>query len=99
MERQLCLKSEDVGHAAIVTLRPYMEAVGRVDELRVYANPTAVSSNAALEYRRDVQLSGDFTDVAVLILESKDGRPRRDSQVTQPGERRDELLGKPIAEV
>src|SRR5829696_5324603 len=63
VERQLRLKRENVGHASIVALGPEMEAVGRVDELGMDANPTAISSDTALEYRRDVQLPSYFANV------------------------------------
>ena len=65
----LVLNGEYVFELAIVPLRPELRVVSRIDELRSYAKTLARLANASLEYRSNLQLSRNLTNVFVSSLE------------------------------
>ena len=97
--RDLVLDREDVGHLAIVALRPQVAAVGDGDQLRGHAQAIARLPHAALQNVRDAQRIANTADVFILALESEGRGPRRHLQPRQFRQCVDDLLGEPVAEV
>ena len=69
--RDLILDGEDILHLAIERLRPEMEAVRHLDELRRDSHPIAGLAHTAFEKRLDIEEPADFTAVHGLVLELK----------------------------
>ena len=98
-EGDLVLDGEDVLGAPVVTLRPEVVAGRHVDELGGDAQLVAGFPDAALEDGADVQALADLPDVLGLALEGEGGGPSDDPQRLDVGQRVEDLLGHPVAEV
>jgi hypothetical protein len=97
--RDVVLHGEDVGQLAIVGLRPQMEPVGDLDQLRRDPHPVPFFADAAFEDRADVQLLADAPEILALALELKRRRARRDAEALDFGEVVEQLLRQPVGEV
>ena len=83
----------------VVGLRPEMEAVRRLHELRRDAHVVARLAHAPLEQRRHVELLADDAQVLVLALELERRRAARDPQLRDLGQGVEQLLGEAVGEV
>jgi hypothetical protein len=97
--RDLVLDHEHVVDVAIEALGPQVIAVGDVHQLRADAQAVAGLADAALEHRLHVQSLADLAHVDLRALELERRGPRHDRQPLDAGERADQLLGHPVAEI
>ena len=89
------LYREHVGHLAVVALRPDVEAIADVGELRRHAQPISGAPDAAFKHSGYVEFAADLVDVGVPTAEVERRGPRRYAQSRQPCERVDEIFGEP----
>ena len=78
-ERDLILNGEDILQSPVELLRPEMEAIGDIDELRGNAKAIAGFPDASLQDRLHVQLPSDLPDIFLFSLETKRGRAGDDA--------------------
>ena len=95
----LALYLEDVVDVPVVGLRPEMRVGGSVDELARDADARPLAPNAPLEYVAHAELLGDLTQAPVASLVAAARRHRDDTQASDLGELRDDVLGHPVGEV
>ncbi len=97
--RHLVLDREHILEFAVVAFGPEVTAVSDVDELN--ANPQRVPgfSDAPLDNSIDAERVPDLPDVGVLPLEEERGCARGNPQLSDSGQRGDELFGDAVAEV
>ncbi|OFW47357.1 MAG: hypothetical protein A3J29_23325 [Acidobacteria bacterium RIFCSPLOWO2_12_FULL_67_14b] len=95
----LVLHAEQIDQLAIVALRPERAAVRCPDQLRADADAAARFAHAAFEDRADAKRAGDAAHVRRLALEREGGCARDHLEALDPGQRVDDLLGEPVAEV
>ena len=62
--RNLALDGKDIGEIAIISLRPQMCVIARIDQLRVHAHTIAHALHAAFHQMRDSELLRDLAQVA-----------------------------------
>src|SRR5262245_35550974 len=97
--RDLVLNGEDISQVAVVTVRPLVIAVPRLDELRRDANPVPGLPDRAFDDVRDVQELADLAEVLVLPLERERRRAAGDAQSLNLRKNVEELLGDSIREI
>ena len=97
--RNLVLDGEDVGHLAVVALRPQVRAVGSQNELRRHTDAAAGAADAALEDVRHAERVRDPADVLVLAFERKRRRARNHLEAGHLRERVDDLVREAVAEI
>ncbi len=95
----LVLDGEHVGQFAIIGLRPQVEAVVDLDQLRGDAHRGARLAHRALEDVLDAQGVADLPQVLVLALEGEGGGAAGDLQVLDLGQRVQDLFGDAVGEV
>jgi hypothetical protein len=71
---------EDVVHLPVEAAGPDLLPDGSVDQPRRQFQALPIAADAALEQRRDAELSGDGPDVDVLALEAERGGARDDPE-------------------
>ena len=86
------LEREHVGNFAIISLRPYMLAGSRIDELRVYADAISRTANAALDHITCSELAAHAleVDVAPPVLEAR--VPRDDGKCPPARQARNQVF-------
>src|SRR5438094_5696669 len=76
----LVLDREDIGHLAVVPLRPQMVSIGHLHELDADPQPVPRLAHAALEHRRYLELGAHFGQLDRWTAERERRGPRRDPQ-------------------
>jgi hypothetical protein len=96
--RDLILYREQIRHLAIVTPRPEMKTIRRLDELRRDPEAAAHLANTPFENMFDVQPPANLRNFNVLTPEEEGGRAADDLHAGYPGQHIDDLLSQTIAE-
>src|ERR1017187_9518068 len=96
--RDLILYREQIRHLAIVTPRPEMKTIRRLDELRRDPEAAAHLANPPFENMFDVQPPANLRNFNVLTPEEEGGRAADDLHAGYPGQHIDDLLSQTIAE-
>ena len=93
------LHREDVGEAAIVTLRPDVASCCDVVELRRDAHAVAVLTHAAFDDVANSEFLPDLLDVDGLAFEGKRRVARDDEEPAQLGKGGDEVFADAVGEI
>ena len=93
------LHREEVGHVLLVPFGPEVETTARVGELDAHPDAVAGPADTALDHVADPKLPPDPRRIGGLPLVGE-GRAAADhAQVREAAQRRDQVLGDPVAEV
>jgi hypothetical protein len=93
------LDGEDIGHLAVVALRPPVRTVGGVNELRCHTDTATGAAGAAFEHVCDAEAVRDPADVLILPLERKCGRTGNHLETAHLCQSVDDLFGETVTEV
>src|SRR5437879_705249 len=81
------LNFEYIRQFAVVAIRPKMNNVASVNQLRRHAKAAARATDAALQNRPDIQRCADLSDVLLLAPENERGSARNHLQSARPSEK------------
>ena len=97
--RDLVLDIENIPHLAVISLRPELVSIRRIDQLRRDTHAVAGTAHAPFEDVLDIEPGADFADIQILAAQRKRGGPGSDAQTRQSCKRADHFLGQAIAEI
>ena len=96
--RDVLFDREHVGELAVVTVRPEVDPVVGLDQLRRYAHTVARAAHGAVDEIGRAERLADRAEVLALVFELKSRRAPDDTQVRHFRKRRRDLVGHAVGE-
>ena len=97
--RHLVLNVKNVGHLAVVTLRPEIVAIGHADQLRRHADAIPCPAHTSFDNSRDTQHFAGLANIHLFAAEREGRHARRHPQTGHMSQRVNDFLSQAITEI